>query len=205
MNKTKTSLLMIGLLLAFLMPALCETITISWPANAAAQQVSSYSVFVATNGTSNPGLLGTSTTTNLSASLGSGFQYFFTVKAHNLGGTSGSSSPASTPSLPTAPSPAPTVTTTGDSATVNWTANAAAQQVTSYGVYISTNGTSSPFLLATVAAPTTTYTAGSLAAGNAYYFAIKASNLAGTSGLSSWTGTPNPPSVPGQPTVEIAP
>jgi len=187
--------------LAMVSACFAETVNVRWPANPANQQVSSYTVFVATNGTSNPGVIGTSPTTNFSTTLPPGAQYFFSIKANNLAGSSPSSASASTPSLPTAPS-TPVVTSTDSSATVTWLANPPEQQVLNYGVYVATNGTSNPVLLATV--PTTSYTT-PLNSGFQYFFTIRAINMAGQGPASSSSSTPAAPTAPSTPIVETGP
>lgn len=195
----KLILSMASLVLAF--AAFSETVNVRWPANPAAQQVSSYSIFVATNGTSNPGQIGSSTTTNFTTTLPAGATYYFTVKAVNLAGTGASSSPAATPGLPSAPA-TPSLTTTENSASLSWSPNPAEQQVSSYGVFVATNGTSNPVLLATVS--TTSYTT-PLNQGFQYFFTLKANNMAGQSVASNPASTPSLPSAPGTPIIEISP
>jgi len=107
-RKYKTILACIALIALTAIPIVAATADISWPASPPEQQVLSYNVYVATNGTSNPQLLGSSASTNLQANLAPGYQYYVTVRAVNLTGQGGASPATATPPLPSAPG-APTV------------------------------------------------------------------------------------------------
>jgi len=78
-------------------------ITLTWNANPAGEQVSSYKVWVATNSTSSFSLFTTVTTTNHATTLAPNFVYAFKVSAVNFAGESAQSAFTQTLGLPTFP------------------------------------------------------------------------------------------------------
>ena len=158
------------------------TVTLNWTASSGA---TSYSVF---RGTSSGGegstAIGTSTGTSYTdSSVTNGTTYFYTVKAVNTAGTSGSSIEASATPSAGAP-PAPTnLAATGGNATVSltWSTSSGA---TSYSVF---RGTSSGGEGSTAIGTSTgaSYTDNSVTNGTKYYYTVKAVSSGGTSGASN--------------------
>jgi len=89
---------------------------------------------------------------------------------------------------------------------ITWPAAPASEQVTSYEIWVGTNGTPAAYSSNAVATTTgTNYTLADVPEGNVYSVQIKAVNLAGESPLSDAGSTPGLPTKPGAPTVEVVP
>lgn len=178
---------------------LADTLTVSWPANPGGEGVSSYNVYVSTNGGGFLIAASTSATSYEFADIPTG-TYSFRIAAVNLAGQGNTSATASSPGLPGIPAGLVT-STTNTTITVNWTPNDPNQFVTSYNVYISTNGL--PFVVSqTVAAPPAVFA--NLDTG-VYSFRVSALNLAGEGSSSGAVSGPQLPSTVGTPTVVVAP
>ena len=128
--------------------------------------------------------------------LTNGTEYFFTVKASNIGGTSGPSLEVHAtpePAIPAAPSGV-SATPGNGTAGVSWSTDAGA---TAYEVFVATGSGAENYLGATACAataPTDSCTVNGLTNGTQYFFTVEATNGGGTSGPSLEVhATPEPP------------
>ena len=171
------------------------TVTVSWAASAGA---TSYSVYRSTSSGTLGTSIGTSTTTSFTDSTPvPGTVYYYSVVASGAGGNSAPSVQVSGYAAALPPPPIGVSASQGTSATsvtVSWAASAGA---TSYTVYRSTtNGTLGSPVGAT---NLTTLTDSTVVPGTVYFYAVAATNVAGTSAASAqnsgYAAVP-PPSPP---------
>jgi hypothetical protein len=130
--------------------------------------------------------------------------YHYQVRAVNAGGSSAFSNEASATTLPAPPLPPSAlaaVATTGTQVTLTWADQADAG--TGFEVYRAATPDGPYEKIATLPAGTGSYRDDALAAGNAYYYALVATNEGGRSGFSGQASATLPPSPP--PVVSIPP
>jgi hypothetical protein len=85
---------------------------------------------------------------------------------------------------------------------ISWPANPAGDQITSYDVRITHNGT--PTIVSVPPSPSPTHTIPNPAPGT-YAFAVRANNLAGEGSFGASTNLTSVPSTPPAPTVVVVP
>jgi titin len=132
--------------------------------------------------------------------LASATEYFYRVRACNLGGCSGYSNVASDTTFLVPPTPPTSVTATAVSSTqINVAWSGATGVVATYNVFRKDSISGTGYQV--VASGTgTSYSDNSVAAATKYFYQVRACNLAGCSGMSpdvSATTFPPPPSAPG--------
>ncbi|MBI4566775.1 MAG: hypothetical protein HY719_00095 [Planctomycetes bacterium] len=186
-------------------------VDLSWTASAGA---TTYNVYRATAAsvpiTGTPlGVVSAPVTTYADTTVTNGTTYFYVVTAVNASGQSAASnevSAAPTPGTGAPPAPTGLVATGGNAqVSLSWTAAGGA---TSYRVYRATApgvpATGTP--LATVNAPTVTYTDATATNGTTYYYVVTAVNAGGASAASNEANaTPTAPgSPPSAPTGLVA-
>jgi hypothetical protein len=151
--------------------------------------------FEISNGTTSQ-VVGANTTTFTWGGLANGTYMCFRVRSYNLAGYSAwtAYSCNTTPTLPKAPTIQSATAISTSQITVKWLDNSANE--TKFELY---NGVSTISL----AANTTSYTWGGLAAGTYMCFAVRSYNLAGYSAWTPYacTTTPAPPAAPSSPTA----
>jgi hypothetical protein len=182
-------------LLASLLIASAVTVTVSWAPNPPSQNVVSYNVLVSTN--AGPyGLLANTTATNYVVAMPQG-QYGFQIQAVSLAGPGTPSSPTLTPSSPGAVETPSLSVTNGNDLTLTWTAKPADQYVTSYEVWVGTNGAPTALF---ASLPGTTLAFLDMPQGS-YGFQVRAVNLAGPGSFSPFVYSPGLPGAPQAPVL----
>jgi len=172
-------------------------VSLSWTASSGA---TSYNVYRGTSGGGESAtVIGSVTgTAYVNTGLTNGTTYYYTVKAVNLGGTSGPSNEASATPLPPPPAAPTGLTASPGNALImlSWTASAGA---TSYNVYRGTSaGGESGTVVVSVTG--TSCTNIGLTNGTKYYYIVKAVNLGGISGASNEASATPLSSIPVAPT-----
>jgi predicted phage tail protein len=193
MNKVITS---VFTLLATLLVAAAVQVTVSWAPNPPEQNVISYNVLISTNAGPYAVLANTSSTSYVIADLPTG-SYGFKVQAVSLAGPGPDSSQTLTPGVPGAVETPSLAVTNGNNLTLSWNAKPADQYVTSYEVWVSTNG--APIAL-TATLPGTSLAFPAMPTGS-YAFQVRAVNLAGPGSYSPVVNSPGAPGAPQAPTL----
>jgi hypothetical protein len=175
------------------------TLDLSWPANDPAEGIASYNVYSSTNSGPYALLANTTTTTFQLANVPEGI-YGFRVSAVNLAGEGNTSVSILSPGLPSLVAGGSS-TTVGNTVTIGWTLNDPGEFVTSYNIYVSTNGL--PLALVQTAAVSPAVFP-DLDAG-IYEFRLSAVNLAGEGGTSVGIDGPATPTQVGTPSLTITP
>ena len=160
-------------------------INLTWTASAGATSYTIYRAATAAGPFTTS--VGTSSTASYSnTGLTASTAYYYQVTASNAAGTSvdSATATATTPAAPVAPvAPVNVVASVVSASQINvtWTASAGA---TSYTIYRATSS-AGPFTTILGTSTTASYSSTGLAAATTYYYAVTATNAAGTSPLSS--------------------
>jgi len=179
-------------------------VTLNWTADPAANKVTTYNVYRVGQTFTGPWASPTGTTFTNASGIVNGTQYCYQVSATNASGSSAESAAVcatpnvavvTTPVVPAVPAVPTSVTASPGNAqvTLNWTANPAADKVTTYNVYRVGQTFTGPW-----ASPTgTTFTnAGSVVNGTQYCYQVSATNTVGASAESAAVcATPTAPTA----------
>ncbi|HZU89661.1 MAG TPA: fibronectin type III domain-containing protein, partial [Stellaceae bacterium] len=180
-----------------------DTVSLSWNANPAGQDVTGYNLYREASGSSSATLRATvsgTSYTDADSALTAGSRWTYYLTAINAAGTSPASAPASvTISLPLPSAPTGLVATANgnDTVSLSWNANPTGQDVTGYDVYREASGSSSATLLATVSGTSYTDADSALTAGSRWTYYLKAINATGTSPASAPASVTIPESAGG--------
>ncbi|MDQ3928487.1 MAG: fibronectin type III domain-containing protein, partial [Chloroflexota bacterium] len=178
-------------------------VDLSWTDNASNED--SYTVERSLDGTTGwtvlTGTLAANTNSYADTSVNPATKYYYRVKASNAGGDSAYSNTASTTTPDVAPAAPSGLTATAVSSSridLRWTDNS-----TNEDSFVLERSTASSFgtidKTVTLAANTTSYADSTVAASTTYYYRVKATNAAGSSGYSNTASATTPAATPTAP------
>jgi cellulose 1,4-beta-cellobiosidase len=186
-------------------------VSLSWSASSGTAPIT-YSVYRGTaSGAegSTPIASGLTSASYVDTGVANGTTYYYEVRASNAGGSSGvsaeaSATPVAPPTLPGAPTNVTAAPGNGQ-VSLSWSASSGTAPIT-YSVYRGTasgNESATPIVSGLTA---TSYTDTGLANGTTYYYEVRATNAAGSSGFSAEASAKPvaPPTVPGAPSLSAA-
>ncbi len=137
--------------------------------------------------------VGSATSTGVSG-LQDGTTYYYRVRSYNNGGTSASSVPKSTATLPVAPVSTDATAVVQAGFTANWNA---VRGATSYSIDVATNVSFNPILTNKTTTGATSVAVASLTAGTTYYYRVRAATAGGFGANSNAISLSTIPLAPG--------